>query len=72
MKFKEISDIKLNAKYKVFPGVCELCSYGLTCDDCEYHDCPDSCLCDTCVFCELRRLYDCTWFSVHTFLTMEY
>jgi hypothetical protein len=43
-------------KYQVFPGVCEICAFGHTCNECEMNSCPDGCNCDTCRFGQLRRL----------------
>lgn len=44
------------SKYAVYPGVCELCNFGRTCDECEENSCPDDCNCDDCFFGDLRRL----------------
>ncbi len=58
MRDIEIIQVETVAKYIVYPGVCEICDFGLTCDECEANSCPDDCDCDWCVFGDLRRIGD--------------
>jgi hypothetical protein len=54
------------SKYEVYPGVCEICSFGLTCEDCDYCLCPDECGCDSCKFVYLRRLMSSSNQVIHS------